>query len=200
MNTTEEKRLLEKMSLCYGAFYSPEELENIVCDIAPLLQPDSKYRKPIKEWMNGKTAGSEIQLTCLDGESVWSLQAIARNLHENIPNVPVAALLLSAYEEFPIILSQIIPIAAETCWCDGRILRDESPVCTAAELDKETEQWFFLLPDTQPQDLVFCQLWQVLTQVPALAPIIFLEHEPGTLVERWEDGRYRILPPEESVW
>lgn len=198
MRAAEKKRLLEKMTLCYGELYAPEDLLSMVSDIELLLEMDSKYRKPIKEWLNDKSEVSEVLLTCLDGEKSWSLREIAKKLHPQTPNIPVAALLLALYEEFPVTLSQIIPIAEETCWCDGRILRAADPVCTAAELDKETEQWFFLLPDTTPENLVFCQLWQVLTQVATLTPVIFMENEPGTLVKLRENGCYCIFLPEET--
>ncbi|MBR1912461.1 MAG: hypothetical protein IJ828_08925 [Treponema sp.] len=196
MNYEEKKNLIEKMLMHYGEIFSPESAESFVNELSPLLQPNSKYRRPIKEWMNGKTEIIDITLPCLDNISSWSLVQIAQKLDQNTPNIPVAAFLLSLYEEFPITLSEILSVCEEFCWCDESIICADKPECSFAYLDEEYEQWFFLNDSSSTDNLKSHQLWQVLLQMSIFAPIIMLEHELGTTVELYDDGKYYIIPPE----
>ena len=213
MKINEKHKRVDSMKLYYGNLYSEESIEMLLRDIDSLMDSESKYRKSIKEWMNGKSEITDVTLETLETLELkkgsydeeqefeeWSLCAIAKTLDERHPNIPVAALLLSLYEEYPVTLSEIIPIASIPCYADERIVLSDNPVCDIASLDQEAEEWFFLMTDTESAQVHEYQMWQVLTQVASLAPIICMNHELGTCVEMWEDGCYHIIPPEFVEW
>lgn len=197
MNSEEKNLLMNKMIQNYEAIFSEETVGQFADDIASLLDIGSKYRKSIKEWLNGKCNITDVTVKSLDGNSFWSLVEIARKLDAEIPNIPVAALLLSLYEEFPVTLSEVISVCDEICWCDESIITSETPKCVFAYLDKEYEQWFFLGEDSKEENLKCHQLWQVLLQVSDLAPIIVLNHVASTSLELLDDGKFLVTLPEE---
>lgn len=195
---SEEKELLtDKILQHYGDIFSEVTVEQFANDINSLLNIGSKYRQGIKEWLNGKCNITDVTVTSLDGNSFWSLVEVAEELDSEIPNIPVAAFLMSLYEEFPVTLSEVLSVCGEICWCDESIITSESPECVFAYLDKEYEQWFFLGGNSNEENLKCHQLWQVLLQIPDLAPIIVLDHLAGTTLELMDDGKYLITSPEE---
>lgn len=196
MTDMENNTLIQKILSCYSDIFSYESARMFVDDLSPLLETNSKYRRPIKEWLNGKSVITEISLDCLDGHSTWSLNEVAKKLDASNPNVPVAALLLSLYEEFPVTISEILSVCDEFCWCDERIIVSFTPECSFAYLDTEYEQWFFLNDKSNTESLKLHQLWQVLLQITDLAPIISMELDVGTTIEKGEDEKYHIEPPE----
>ena len=199
MNSTEKTALIEKLLSYYSDIFSIESANEFANDLSLLMEVDSKYRRPIKEWINGKANFTDISLDCMDGQSTWSLNEVAKRLDSNNPNIPVAALLLSLYEEFPVTISEILSVCDEFCWCDERIIISSTPECSFAYLDTEYEQWFFLNDKTYTESLKLHQLWQVLLQITDLAPIISMEWDVGTTIEKGEDGEYHIEPPENTV-
>lgn len=196
MNDVEKSTLLQKILLYYSDIFSHDSAIRVIDDLSPLLEISSKYRRPIKEWLNGKTVITDISLDCMDGQSTWSLNEIAKRLDANNPNIPVAALLMSLYEEFPVTISEILSVCDEFCWCDERIINSSTPECSFAYLDTEYEQWFFLNDKSNTESLQLHQLWQVLLQITDLAPIISMELAVGTTIEKGEDEIYYIEPPE----
>lgn len=197
MNFDEKNLLTEKMSEHYSNIFSPYAIEIFVKDVSQLLDINSIYRKSIKEWLNGKNSITDVTMQCLDKTSYWSLNEIAQELDYETPNIPVAAFLLSLYKDFPKTLSEIISVCGEICWCDENIIVSDNPKCSFAYLDEEYEQWFFMQDKSNEEDLKCHQLWQVLLQVPNLAPIVILEHKTGTILELQEDGKYLITSPDE---
>ena len=185
MTDVEKNTLTQKILLYYSDIFSYDGARMFVDDLSPLLEIDSKYRHPIK-----------ISLDCMDGHSTWSLNEVAKRLDANNPNIPVAALLLSLYEEFPVTISEILSVCDEFCWCDERIVVSSTPECSFAYLDTEYEQWFFLNDKANSESLKLHQLWQVLLQITDLAPIISMEWDVGTTIEKGEDKKYHIEPPE----
>lgn len=197
MNSEEKELLINKMLQHYEDIFSKVTVEQFVKDIASLLDIGSKYRKSIKEWLNGKCNITDVTVKSLDGNSFWSLVEIAKELDDEIPNIPVAALLMSLYEEFPVTLSEVLSVCGEICWCDESIITSESPKCVFAYLDEEYEQWFFLGEDSNEENLKCHQLWQVLLQISDLAPIIVFNHVAGTTLELLDDGKFLVALPEE---
>lgn len=196
MTDAEKNTFIQKVLFHYSDIFSYDSAMMFAEDISPLLDLSSKYRRPIKEWINGKATITEVSLDCLDGQSTWSLNEIAQRLDHNKPNVPVAALLLSLYEEFPVTISEILSVCDEYCWCDEKIIISSMPECSFAYLDNEYEQWFFLNDKSNTESLKLHQLWQVLLQIMDLAPIISMEWDIGTTIEKHEDEKYYVEPPE----
>ncbi len=195
MNEDEKKELKIILEEHYGEYMSPSYCEGLCVEIDALL--GTKYRRPIKEWINGYTKISDVLVPKIeDGE--WSLNEIASRLDEMYPNVPAAALLLFLFEENPNLLSMIIPIAEEECFADEIFVNVDDERCTTAILDKKIKCWTFLAQNTSSEQMKKYQMWQVLLNIPELVPIITYDHILGTNIEMWDDGMYHILAPSEE--
>lgn len=195
MNENEKKEFSILLQEHYGKYIDSSYCDNLADEMEALL--DTKYRKPIKQWLHGYTAISDLRIPKIESGN-WSLNEIASRLDAEYPNVPAAALLLSLYEEEPNLLSMIIPIADEECFADESFFGEMDLECTTAVLDKETECWMFLAQNTKSENMKKYQLWQVLLSIPELAGIVSYNHAVGTTVELWNDGIFHVIDSSED--
>ncbi|MBR4026477.1 MAG: hypothetical protein IKJ01_02815 [Lachnospiraceae bacterium] len=195
---TEECRAIKEKILRNYKAYITEDYCNSMCELLEELLKSDSYRKPLIEWKNGKREITDVTLLKFSKEEgVWSLNEIASRLDPIHPNIPAAAILLFLAEENILTLSQILSIAEEVCWADPTFLEIENPICTYAFLDEEVEEWVFLMEETEAENLKEYQMWQVLLQVPTLAPLIAYDHILGTHIELGEDDIYYVVPPQD---
>lgn len=190
-------KLMELLSEHYGR-YMDETFCGYMCDEILRLMDGTRYSESLKQWMHGIIDINEKIVIKINGKEAWSLLKVAESLDEDFPNIPAAAVLLNLAEEYPLTMSTILSVAAKECDADYRMTIDENIPCTAAILDTETRLWTFFAEDSKPEYFRPFQMWQVLLNQDTLAPLISYDHELGTRIELWNDGRYHIIPPQDE--
>lgn len=190
-------KLMELLSEHYGR-YMDETFCRYMCEEIQRLMTGTRYAEPLKQWMYGITDIAGRVVVKIDCRDEWSLLDLAGSLDKKFPNIPAAAVLLSLAEEYPRTMSTILYVAAKECDADYRMTIDDNLQCTTAILDTETGLWAFFAEDSKPEYFRPFQMWQVLLNQYTLAPLISYDHELGTRIELWNDGRYHIIPPQEE--
>lgn len=183
-----ENEIAKKMYLYYHELLSERDVKDLAEDIIEATK-EEKYSRLINEWLNDEKNYSDVLV------KGFSLVDVARKLNDVHPNIPIAVLLGYLAETNSIEFQVILSIASNKCIADYKLI-ENGLVCEKAILNDGN--WFLFSNNTTRDDLIECQMWQILILNPLLAPQLSYEHNNNTAILLQNDGNYLIVPNADS--
>ncbi len=184
-----ENRIAKKMYLYYNELLSESDCKDLAEDITKATK-EEKYNKLINEWLNDGENYTDISI------KGFSLVEVAKKLDDVHPNIPIAVLLGYLAETNSIEFQVLLSIASNKCIADYKLI-ENGLACEKAILNDGN--WFLFSNNTTSDDLIECQMWQVLILNPLLAPQLSYEHNNNTAICLQDDGSYLIVPNADSL-